>query len=61
MIVYVRSMAELPDVPDVIGFQWDDGNADKNWKRHRVTQAEAEQVFFNKPNSSDERPGALTH
>jgi uncharacterized DUF497 family protein len=42
-------MAELPGFPEVVGFQWDDGNADKNWKRHRVTQAEAEQVFFNKP------------
>lgn len=34
---------------DVTGFQWDEGNADKNWFRHRVTQAEAEQVFFNRP------------
>lgn len=33
----------------VSGFQWDDGNSDKNWRRHRVTQGEAEQVFFNRP------------
>jgi uncharacterized DUF497 family protein len=31
------------------GFQWDEGNADKNWQRHQVTQAEAEQVFLNRP------------
>jgi uncharacterized protein len=31
------------------GFEWDDGNATKNWERHRVTQAEAEEVFFNRP------------
>jgi len=31
------------------GFQWDEGNADKNWLRHRVTRAECEQVFFNRP------------
>ena len=31
------------------GFQWDQGNADKNWLRHRVTRAECEQVFFNRP------------
>jgi uncharacterized protein len=32
----------------VIGFEWDEGNARKN-ERHCVTQAEAEQVFFNFP------------
>jgi uncharacterized DUF497 family protein len=31
------------------GFQWDAGNADKNWELHRVSRAEAEQVFFNRP------------
>ncbi len=31
------------------GFQWDDGNGDKNWHLHQVTRAEAEQVFFNRP------------
>lgn len=30
-------------------FEWDAGNADKNWIRHRVSQAECEQVFFNRP------------
>lgn len=31
------------------GFEWDAGNATKNWTRHRVTQAECEQVFFGTP------------
>ena len=31
------------------GFQWDQGNADKNWERHRVSRSEAEEVFFNQP------------
>ena len=31
------------------GFQWDDGNATKNWDRHEVSQGECEQVFFNHP------------
>ncbi|GMT43285.1 MAG: hypothetical protein IEMM0003_0104 [bacterium] len=31
------------------GFNWDKGNSDKNWIRHRVTKSECEQVFFNKP------------
>lgn len=31
------------------GFEWDDGNVDKNWDRHRVSAAECEQVFFQRP------------
>jgi uncharacterized DUF497 family protein len=30
-------------------FDWDEGNAEKNWLRHRVSPAECEQVFFNRP------------
>lgn len=32
-----------------IGFAWDYGNQDKNWKKHEVTQLECEEVFFNEP------------
>jgi uncharacterized DUF497 family protein len=38
----------MADFSRVIGFDWDDGNARKN-EPHGVTQAEAEQVFFNFP------------
>jgi uncharacterized DUF497 family protein len=31
------------------GFEWDEGNADKNRERHRVGPEEAEDVFFNEP------------
>jgi len=31
------------------GFEWDEGNIDKNWLKHKVTPAECEQVFFNQP------------
>lgn len=31
------------------GFDWDDGNSDKNWEKHRVSDSEGEQVFFNRP------------
>ena len=31
------------------GFEWDQGNSEKNWRRHQVTRAEAEQVFLNRP------------
>ncbi len=34
---------------DCTGFQWDEGNATKNWGLHDVTQSECEQVFFNQP------------
>lgn len=31
------------------GFEWDDGNATKNWEVHEVSQVECEQIFFNRP------------
>ncbi|QTA80638.1 Toxin-antitoxin system, toxin component, BrnT-like [Desulfonema limicola] len=31
------------------GFEWDDGNINKNWLKHKVSHAECEQIFFNKP------------
>jgi len=31
------------------GFDWDAGNAKKNWEAHGVTSSESEQVFLNKP------------
>lgn len=43
-------MAGFPDeLVRCTGFQWDEGNAGKNWALHQVTQAEAEQAFFNRP------------
>jgi len=33
-------------VKDIKGFVWDKGNTDKNWKKHRVTNTECEEVFF---------------
>lgn len=34
---------------DVQGFDWDDGNRDKNWLKHQVSNRECEEVFFNRP------------
>jgi len=31
------------------GFEWDDGNRDKNLLKHQVTNTESEQIFFNQP------------
>ena len=33
----------------IVGFDWDAGNARKSVEKHDVSQAEAEQVFFNEP------------
>ena len=32
-----------------IGFDWDKGNSEKNWKKHQVSIRESEQAFFNQP------------
>jgi uncharacterized protein len=43
-------MGELEDLAAGLeGFEWDDGNSDKNWLRHEVLQAEAEQALLNTP------------
>jgi uncharacterized DUF497 family protein len=34
---------------EFVGFQWDEGNIDKNLIKHNVENWECEQVFFNKP------------
>jgi uncharacterized DUF497 family protein len=39
----------MGDDAEVTEFDWDGGNAEKNWLGHRVSQAESEQVFFNRP------------
>jgi uncharacterized DUF497 family protein len=43
----MRDLGELIDA--LGGFEWDAGNAQKNWVSHRVTPAESEEVFFNLP------------
>lgn len=43
-IIYRMDELELAE-----GFDWDDGNRDKNWVSHKVTSAECETVFFNQP------------
>lgn len=52
----------------IAGFNWDAGNARKSVDKHDVSQAEAEQIFFNEPlltvpdakhSSSEQRMHAL--
>jgi uncharacterized DUF497 family protein len=37
------------DIQNIDGFDWDDGNIDKNWIIQRVSNSECEEVFFNLP------------
>jgi uncharacterized DUF497 family protein len=32
-----------------IKFDWNKGNIDKNWRKHKVGFKECEEIFFNKP------------
>jgi hypothetical protein len=34
---------------EIVGFDWDSGNIDKNWGKHRVAFWESEEIFFNRP------------
>lgn len=42
-----KKLIEL--LQECTGFQWDDGNKDKNWLKHKVKNYECEQIFFNQP------------
>ncbi|MCH8011800.1 MAG: BrnT family toxin [Candidatus Marinimicrobia bacterium] len=43
-------------ISDCEGFEWDKGNRDKNWIRHRVSKNKCEEVFFNQPILVSEDP-----
>lgn len=44
-------MIEIIDLSGIIiyAFDWDKGNRNKNIKKHKVTNEESEQIFFNEP------------
>jgi len=37
------------DIHSIDGFDWDDGNIDKNWISQRVSNSECEELFFYLP------------
>lgn len=39
----------MHEILKCVGFQWDEGNSEKNWISHQVTKYECEQLFFNQP------------
>lgn len=42
-------MDENFDLSSISSFDWDKGNINKNWIKHKVDYKEAEEIFFNKP------------
>jgi len=41
--IYIKTLIQCE------GFDWDEGNINKNWITHKVSPAECEQMFFNRP------------
>jgi uncharacterized DUF497 family protein len=39
----------LASLLECTGFEWDEGNSEKNWIKHQVSRAESEELFFNEP------------
>lgn len=39
----------MEELASVEGFDWDAGNREKNWVAHKISVAECEMVFFNRP------------
>lgn len=37
------------DLDKIEGFEWDEGNKEKNFRKHKVTYREAEEIFENLP------------
>ena|SRR3989344_3238244 len=35
-------------LPDILTFEWDEGNSTKSWVKHKVSTDEQEQAFFTK-------------
>jgi len=42
-------LREMKILPSPLIFQWDEGNINKNLKKHGVTDSETEETFSNKP------------
>ncbi len=42
-------MKTADEVLDCTGFEWDKGNSNKNLAKHKVSDSECEQIFFNQP------------
>ena len=48
-MLYMIVIYIMLDLARIEGFDWDEGNNRKSVEKHDVSQAEAEQIFFNDP------------
>jgi len=39
----------MKSFPPSKSFEWDEGNINKNWDKHRAHYLECEEIFFNEP------------
>lgn len=39
----------MDELESLEGFDWDEGNRNKNWVTHKVSSTECEMIFFNQP------------
>ncbi|MBN1651884.1 MAG: BrnT family toxin [Bacteroidales bacterium] len=49
LVLYIFAIYIMELLKQCTGFDWGEGNQDKNWILHQVSQSECEQVFFNEP------------
>jgi uncharacterized DUF497 family protein len=49
LYVYYGNIHTMINWTQIVGFNWDGGNARKSTEKHDVSQAESEQIFFNQP------------
>lgn len=47
MLIHRIYMDEII-LPDILTFEWDEGNSTKSWVKHKVSVKEQEQAFFDK-------------
>src|SRR5438067_2757710 len=48
--IYTSPVGQMADLlAQCEGFDWDDGNIGKNREKHRITDWECEEIFFNRP------------
>ncbi len=45
--IYISRMEDI--LNSQTGFEWDDGNREKNQLKHNVSTRECEEIFFNQP------------
>jgi uncharacterized DUF497 family protein len=39
-------MLQVKTIEEPISFEWDEGNSQKSWIKHKITAGQAQQVFF---------------